>query len=61
MKTLTRLALAAALVAVGAAACSDATGPKFPSDGEDIDTSNPKNGGGGAFVAPSTAPTVFYA
>lgn len=58
MKTMTRLALAAALVAATAAACSDATGPKFPSDG-DIDESDPKNGGGGAFVAPATV--VFYA
>lgn len=61
MKTMTRLALAAAFVAAAAAACSDATGPKFPSDGEDIDTSNPKGGGGDAFVAPATAPAVLYA
>ena len=55
MKNLTRLALAAVLVAA-AAACSDATGPKFPTDG-DIDESNPKTGGGGAFVAPATTGT----
>jgi hypothetical protein len=59
MKTMTRLALAAAFVAAAAAACSSATEPKFPTDG-DIDESNPKGGNGGAYVAPATAPTAFY-
>lgn len=61
MKNLTRLAVAAALVAATAAACSDATGPKFPSDGNDIDESNPKGGGSGAFLAPTTTPVTIYA
>lgn len=61
MKNLTRLAVAAALVAAAAAACSDATAPKFPTDGGDIDESNPKGGNSGAFLAPTTVPAAIYA